>query len=57
MKIGSLNVRGLGDEAKKDDVADFFLKNKPNFCCLQETKMESFSELVGRRIWKSKDIK
>lgn len=50
MKIGSLNIRGLGSDAKKDEVADFLSKNNLDFCCLQETKMESFSDRDGRRI-------
>lgn len=57
MKIGSLNVRGLGCDAKKDEVADFFLKNNLDFCCLQETKLESFSENDGKKIWKNREIK
>lgn len=52
MKIGSLNVRGLGSDAKKVEVANFSSLNSLDFCCLQETKMESFSEKDGRRIWK-----
>lgn len=50
MKIGSLNIRGLGSEAKKDDVQAFFSNNNLNFCCLQETKMEDFLVREGRRI-------
>lgn len=56
MKIGSMNVRGLGCDAKKDDVAIFLMKNNLDFCCLQETKMASFSDHDGRRIWKDKDF-
>lgn len=44
MKIGSLNMRGLGSEAKKDDVITFFNANNLDLCSLQETKMEDFSE-------------
>lgn len=56
MKIGSMNVRGLGCDAKKDEVAIFLMKNNLDFCCLQETKMASFSDQDGRRIWKDKDF-
>lgn len=57
MKIGSLNVRGLGSDAKKDDVAAFFTNNNLDFCCLQETKMGNFLEKDGRRIWKTKEVR
>lgn len=57
MKIGSLNIRGLGSDAKKDEVANFLFKNHLDFCCLQETKMASFSDRDGRRIWKNKAIR
>lgn len=53
MKIGSWNVRGLGDEAKKDEVFSFLMKFHLDFCCLQETKMERFTDNDGKRIWRN----
>lgn len=56
MKIGSYNIRGLGSKIKKDEIHSFFINNKLDFCCVQETKIESFSDLVGRSIWKSASV-
>lgn len=56
MKVGSLNIRWLGCDAKKDEVASFFTKFSLDFCCLQETKMDSLMEKEGRRIWKDKEV-
>lgn len=53
MKIGSFNIRGLGSAVKKDEIMSFFSKFRLDFGCIQETKVEAFSELDGRRIWKS----
>lgn len=52
MKIASWNVRGMGSEAKKDEVASMFSKFLLDFCCLQETKLGSFSDHDGKRIWR-----
>lgn len=57
MRIGSLNVRGLGSDAKKDDVAEFCYANDLDFGCLQETKLENFSDRDGRRLWKAKEVR
>lgn len=57
MRIGSLNVRGLGNDAKKDDAATFWEKNNFDFCGLQETKMEVFTDRDGSRIWKEREIR
>lgn len=53
MKIGSWNCRGLGSKIKKDEVFALIMKNNIDFGCIQETKMEDFSDEVGRRIWKN----
>lgn len=52
MRIGSWNVRGLESQIKRDEVYKFFEKNKLDFCCLQETKMEAFSDSEGKWVWK-----
>lgn len=57
MKVGSFNVRGLGSEVKKCEIASFCSKFCLDFCCLQETKIEQFSDRVGKRIWRDKDIR
>lgn len=57
MKIGSFNICGLGNSVKKDEMFSFFSKSKLDICCIQETKMESFSDLEGQRIWKTRDIR
>lgn len=56
MKIGSFNIRGLGSVVKKDELCSFFEKSKFDICCVQETKMETFSDLEGLRIWKTRGI-
>lgn len=56
MKIRSFNVRGLGSLVKKEEVYSFYTKNDLNFCCLQEIKMENFSERDGIGIWKSEGL-
>lgn len=56
MKIGSFNIRGLGSQVKKDEVFSFFTKHELDLCCIQETKMEAFSEVEGRRVWKTAGV-
>lgn len=56
MKIGTFNIRGLGSLVKKDEVYSFFTKNDLVVCCIQETKMENFSEREVRRIWKNRGM-
>lgn len=58
MKIGSYNIRGLGSKLKKDEIFSFFSSNNLDICCVQETKVEEFTELEGRLLWKSiEDVK
>lgn len=57
MKIGSLNIRGLGSSIKRDEVRAFFFSNNLVFCCVQETKIESFSNSEGKAIWGSSSVK
>lgn len=54
MKIGSFNIRGLGDSVKKEEIHSFFSKFKLDFCCVQEMKLETFNDRVGWGLWKSK---
>lgn len=57
MIIGSWNVRGMGGEAKKAEVATFFSKFNLDFCCIQESKLELLPENEGRQVWRDKEIK
>lgn len=57
MKIGSLNVRELWSDAKKEDVTNFFSKNYLEFCCLQKTEMDTLPGREGRFIWKAKEVR
>lgn len=50
MKVGSYNIRGAGSEVKRDEIRSFIYSNKLDVCCVQETKMEVFSEEDGRYI-------
>lgn len=56
MKIGSFNVRGLGSRVKREEVWEFFSKNKLDLCCIQETKLGVFSEMIGRTIWRGERV-
>lgn len=57
MIISSWNIRGLGSLIKKDEVHPFLIKNKLDFCCIQETKMSGFSEEEGQQVWKSEGVR
>lgn len=48
MIIGSFNIRGLGSLIKKEEVGSFFTKYKLAICCIQETKLGSFTEGDGK---------
>lgn len=51
MKIGSINIRGLGSKIKKGEVKSLFYNSSLDFCCVQETKIEAWSVDCGREIW------
>lgn len=51
MKIGSINIRGLGSKIKKGEVKSLFYNSSLDFYCVQETKIESWSVDCGREIW------
>lgn len=57
MKIGSINIRGLGSSVKKDKVSSFFDKYGLDMCCVQETKLEEFLDSEGSLIWKSAGVR
>lgn len=42
---------------KKDELGSFFSKFNLDICCVQETKLESFTERDGMSIWTSRGIK
>ncbi|KAL8483361.1 hypothetical protein ACS0TY_026168 [Phlomoides rotata] len=41
----------LGKKVKRKEVRELIQKHKIDICCLQETKMESFSDIVCKSIW------
>lgn len=47
LKISSLNVRGLNQRAKRDQVYTLFRDQGTDIILLQETYSEDFSESVG----------
>jgi exonuclease III len=51
MNCLSLNIQGLGSKAKKDWTRELIGKHKVNFLSLQETKMESISEMDVKILW------
>lgn len=42
---------------KKDEVFSFFVKNGLHACCVQETKMENFTEGDGKEIWNNRGLR
>lgn len=56
MKIGSINIMGLRSIVK-EEIYNFFHKNELDVCCIQETKIEEFSDTVGMSLWKSGDVR
>lgn len=51
MKILSTNIRGLGSIVKKKEILGMRNKFKFDFCCIQETKLDSLDESVCRQVW------
>lgn len=51
MKILSFNIRGLGSSVKKKEIKDLIARHRIDFCCVQETKLDSFSDVIGRNVW------
>lgn len=51
MKILTYNVRGLGSSVKKKELKEIINKHKIELCCVQETKLESISELECKAVW------
>ena len=51
MNFISLNVQGLGNQAKITWVRDLCSKHKANFLALQETKKETIDVFLVRRMW------
>lgn len=57
MRIGTFNVRGLRDSVKNNELFSFFINQKLDMCCVQETKAVNFFEKDGNRIWKNMGLK
>lgn len=51
MNIVSWNVRRLGRPLKRVYVRDFLRSHKAVIVLLQETKLNTISDAVGREIW------
>lgn len=56
MIILSYNIRGLGKRVKRRDVKDLVRGVKPDFCCLQESKLEQVNPRLIKSIWGNKDF-
>lgn len=54
MRIISYNVRGLGGRRKKWAVKEMVAKEKAEFVCLQETKLESVDMRIASILWGDK---
>lgn len=55
MRIVSLNIRGLGGRIKKNSVRELVIKEKVEFLCLQETKLEAVNDRLAYVLWGSSD--
>lgn len=56
MKIGSLNIRGLGAGIKKKKIRSLIEAGKLDFIAIQETKMESMGESECELLWGGVDF-
>ncbi|GLT36947.1 hypothetical protein SLA2020_112920 [Shorea laevis] len=56
MKVISLNVRGLGSMAKRRELGRLVRVEKPDWLCLQETKLEGVDESLCKMLWYSDDF-
>ena len=48
LKIGSLNVRGLGEKSKRKAIFNFFRKSKLDIILVQETHL---GDSIQRALW------
>lgn len=55
MRIASFNIRGLKGRKKKSAVRDLVVKERVDFLCLQETKVNYVDERLACILWGSKD--
>lgn len=51
MKILSYNIRGAGSRIKSKEVRDLICKFDIDFCCLQESKLESMCDSYAETLW------
>ena len=51
MNCLSLNIQGLGSNAKKDWIRELTNNHKISFLSLQETKKESFTDMEIKYVW------
>lgn len=51
MKILSLNVRGIGDCAKRIRLRSLIMEGKFQCCFLQETKCSAVSRVLVESLW------
>lgn len=51
MRIVSMNIRGLGDREKRTVVRDLISKERVDFICIQETKLEFMDDRMACLLW------
>lgn len=51
IKILSWNVRGLNDSRKQSTIKSLLMKWKADIVCLQETKIEDWSQQLVNSLW------
>ncbi|CAL0333597.1 unnamed protein product [Lupinus luteus] len=56
MIIISINIRGLGGRLKKKEIRDLVRVYKPDFICIQETKMDCVNSKLCHSLWGGEEI-
>lgn len=51
MKVGSLNIRGLGAMIKKKKIRSLILEERLDFIAIQETKVEQMESQLCEQSW------
>jgi len=56
MKIISLNVRGIGDTIKRNNLRKLISKEQADMMCLQETRCSDFSKEKVCLLWGTNEV-
>lgn len=56
MKMASYNIRGLGGRIRRSAIRDLIKKEKVEFMCIQETKLENCDSMLCQSLWGGTDM-